>query len=174
VAVWYPSLEARTLITALHAARDAHSSKTMEDLRRTMASIRPARVQALAELAERLNAQAALRAGLETLPETSDWVEPLGLAGVEVPTYWALQSRGADPLTIELARVRTLPPGKQLRQVGRWLVPSSASMRARHPEASDSRTRLVGGYLRRWGSGLRRLPGAVSKIRRARRGAGES
>lgn len=169
VPVWYPSIEARALIIALHAARDTHSPKTMEDLRRAMAALSPPQIQTLAELARRLDAQSALRAGIETLPETSSYVESLGLAEVEVTNYWALMSHGADPLTVELERVRSLPPGDRLRQMGRWLVPSTASMRARHPQVGDSRVRLAGAYARRWGSGLRRLPAAVAEISRARR-----
>lgn len=170
VAVWFPSIEARALIIALHAARQPGMTKTSEDLRRAMEALSPAQTQTMAELARRLNAQAALRAGVETLPETSDYVEVLGLADVEVPAHWVLLSQNADLLSIELERVWSLPPGERLRRMGRWLVPSAASMRARHPEVGDSRPQLAGLYVRRWGSGVRRLPGAVARIRAARRG----
>ena len=76
-----------------------------------MAALAPDQILALAELAQRLDAQAALRAGLETLPETSEYVEPLGLADVEVPTHWVLLSQGADLLTIEFERVQVAAAG---------------------------------------------------------------
>ena len=170
IPVWFPSVEARALIIGLHAARQPGLPKTSEDLRRAMAALTPDQILALAELARRLDAQAALRAGLETLPETTEYVEPLGLAHIEVPTRWVLLSQGADLLTIEFERVRSLPPGERVRQMGRWLVPSAASMRARHPEIGDSRVQLAEVYVRRWGSGVRRLPGTVREIRRARGG----
>lgn len=169
VAVWFPSIEARTLIIGLHAARQPGMPKTSEDLRRALAALDPDQISALAKLASRLDAQGALRAGLETLPETAEFVGPLGLTGVEVPVHWVLLSQGADLLTIELDRVRSLPPGERARHMGRWLVPSAASMRARHPEVGASPVELAGVYLRRWGSGLRRLPQALREARAARR-----
>ena len=167
VPVWFPSIEARALIIGLHAARDPGSPKTTEDLRRAMNTLGPTQVRALSDLARRLNAQAALRVGVEMLPATAGFVDTLGLGDVGMPALWVLRSQGADPLSTELERVRSLPPGERARQLGRWLVPSAASMRARHPEVGNSRVQLAGIYVRRWGSGVRRLPGAVSAIRQA-------
>jgi hypothetical protein len=169
VPVWFPSLEARALIIGLHAARQPGVSKTAEDLRRAMAALSADQLRGVGDLARRLDAQGALRAGVETLPETAGYVEALGLSGVEVPTHWVLLSQGADLLSIELDRVRSLPPRERVLAMGRWLVPSAASMRARHPEIGDSRVALAGVYVRRWGSGVRRLPGTVARIRAARR-----
>jgi hypothetical protein len=165
--VWFPDLEARALIIALHVAR-LPIEKSKEDLRRAIGALSAPQLDAMMTLASRLNAQAALRAGLETTPETYPFVEQLGLSDVEVPTYWRLLSQGADMLTIEIERIRSLPRRQQVVAMGRWLVPSAASMRARHPEIGDGRANLAWGHVRRWGSGLRRLPGSVAKIRRAR------
>jgi hypothetical protein len=169
VTVWFPSIDARALIIALHAARDTRSSKTMEDLRRAFAALDAEQIASLRDLAARLDAQAVLRAGIETLPETAGLVGPLGLTDVDVPNYWRLRSQGADPLTAELERIRSLPLGERVVQTGRWVLPSAASLRARDPAIGNSRVRLAGAYVRRWGSGLRRLPVAVSKARAARR-----
>ena len=165
--VWFPSIEARALIIALHAARQPGFEKTSEDLRRAMGALDDPQMERLTQLSRRLDAQPALRAGLETLPETARYVDPLGLSDVEVPAHWVLLSHNADLLPIELERVWSLPPRERARQLGRWLVPSAASMRARHPEVGNSRVQLAGIYVRRWGSGVRRLPGAVSAIRHA-------
>ena len=165
IKVWFPSIEARALIIGLHVAR-LPIEKSKEDLRRAMSVLTPAQLEAMAMLAARLNARAALRAGFETMPQTAPFVEQFGLSDVEVPTYWRLLSQEADLLTIELERIRSLPRRQQVVAMGNWLVPSAASMRARHPEIGDGRGDLAWGHVRRWGSGLRRLPGAVAKIRR--------
>ena len=167
VDVWFPSLEARALIIGLHVARQPDIEKSMEDLRRALEALTVSQLEAMASLALRLKAQPALRAGLETMPETADYVGGLGLSDIEVPTYWRLLSQGADLLSIELERVRSLPPRQRAAAMGRWLFPSAASLRARHPEIGDSRVRLAGVYVRRWGSGLKRLPSAVRRVRRA-------
>jgi hypothetical protein len=167
--VWFPDAPSRALVVALHAARDPHSAKVAEDLRRAMAALDEQEQAALSALASELDARGALRAGLETQPETAGFVEALGLADAEVSTYWELRSHGAGRTAVRLDQLRATPWRHRPGQVGRWLFPSPALMRTRDPRATGGAVGLGVAYLRRLGDGARLLPGAVRDLRRARR-----
>jgi hypothetical protein len=166
--VWFPNIPSRALIVGLHAARQPYVEKTQKDLQLALAALSHEEIAGLAELARRLRAQGPLRAGLETRPEASHYIEELGLEDVEVPPYWRLLSQGADLLSIELERIRSLPPRQRAGAMVRWLFPSAASLRARHPEAASGHLALGRVYMQRWVSGMRRLPMALPKGRAAR------
>ena len=98
VAVWFPSIEARALIIALHAARQPRLPKTLGGpAPRDDARSARAQLQGLAELARRLDARPALRAGLETLPETTEYVEAAGARRRRGAGHWVLAQPGRRP-----------------------------------------------------------------------------
>ena len=167
--VWYPSTSARTLIIALHAARDPSSPKTGEDLRRAVRALDDDERAHLTSLARQLSAQAALRAGLESQSDTADEVSELGLSNVPVSAYWALRSRGASGTSIHLEELTTVPWSRRPITLWHWVFPSPALMRVRDPRAASGRAALAGAYARRLRSGVRALPAAVRELRAARR-----
>ena len=169
IQVWFPDLPARALIIALHAARDPHSLKTGEDLRRAVSSLGQDQRDDLASLAQLLEARAALKAGLETEPETRRAVADLGLTDVAVPPYWTLRSQGTSGTAIHLEELAGLPWSKRPAAVWHWLIPSPALMRVRDPRAAQGAKGLAAAYASRLGHGVRGLPDAVRDLRAARR-----
>ena len=169
VEVTFPDVTSRALIVALHAARDPRSAKVAEDLRRAMAALNPEERDDLALLAAELQARGALRAGLETQPETTDVVGALGLGDAEVSTYWELRSHGAGRTAVRLDQLRAAPWRERPGQVARWLFPSPALMRTRDQRAAEGTIGLGVAYAARLGQGVRALPAAVRELRAARR-----
>jgi hypothetical protein len=169
VDVWFPDLPSRALIIALHAARDPWSLKTAEDLRRAWHQLTRRQKDELAELAVELSAQPALRAGLETLPETTGAVEDLGLGDIEVPAYWALRGQKASGTAIHIQQVSGLPWHRRPTAAIRWLFPSPALMRVRDPQLKEGAIPLTSAYVSRLSSGIRALPQAIRDVRRAGR-----
>jgi hypothetical protein len=161
VDVWFPDLAARTLLAALHAARDPYSAKATEDLRRAAAQLQPATAAGLIDLAEQLQARGALRAGLETQPSTRDLVEQLGLQGVEVPDEWRLRSEGAGLTALRLSHLQEIPWAQRPATLGRWLFPSPTLIRDRMQLTDASTARLALAYLERLKNGAVGLPKAM-------------
>ena len=167
--VWFPDEVTRALLIALHEARDPLATKTYEDLRRALAALTEPQLDDLALVADELDAQAALRAGLEAHPDTAAAVDRLGLGDVEVPLEWALLSHAADGTAWRLGRLAEMPLRQRPGQVTRWLFPSPALMRYRNPEAAEGTVALARAYAVRLGQGARRAPRAVRQWRDARR-----
>jgi Uncharacterised nucleotidyltransferase len=168
VPVWFPDVTSRALVIALHIARDPHPAKTAEDLRRAWAELDADHRRELRDLATQVHAEPALRAGLETLPETTPGVQELGLSDVEVPAIWVLQSQGASGTALHLFEVAEQPLWRRPVTALRWAFPSPAVMRIRDPRASRGTVALSGAYARRLRDGLRDLPRALRELRRAR------
>lgn len=160
---WAPALPARSLLIPINAARSP-TARALEDLRRLIAAASDADWQETTQLAGRLEALPALRAGLE--------LDPLGrrvvkehLPDVTVSPQWSLRVQGAPRTAVRLAELKPMTWNQRLRHLTRWMVPSPAVVRMRDPSAATGRRQLALAYLRRFRDGVEALPSAVRALR---------
>jgi Uncharacterised nucleotidyltransferase len=165
-----PDRSSRLLLIALHAARDGRrSAKARADVERAVKQ--PVALwRDAVDLARRLDALPALRAGLAVVPPGAGLADELGLPR-DVPASWTLASESADAPTIELARLLELPWRRRFAVVAREIVPTPAFMRIWSPEAARSRRALSAAYVRRLAGLARRVPRDLRAVRAARRAA---
>lgn len=168
VDVWYPSLDARVLIVALHAARSSGFGKSRLDLIRAIGWADQGSWLGVGQLAAELNAEPALRAGLELI-EDPGLIERAGLARVTVEPEWILLTQNAARTAIRLNELQQLPWRERPGQIAMWLFPSPALMEIRDPGSADTRWTLTRAYARRLGQGIAHAPQAVRQLRDARR-----
>lgn len=166
--VWFPDLTSRALLVALNAARSPGSVKALGDLERLCTDRADVEWDLVVDLARRLDALPALRAGLELHPSGPAIIEANGLDAVAVDPEWQLRVAGASRTALRLDELSRLPWGRRPRAVGRWLVPSPAVVRMRDPRASAGRPALAAAYLRRLRDGVRDLPASVRAVRNTR------
>ncbi|MBF4765403.1 nucleotidyltransferase family protein [Nocardioides islandensis] len=155
--VWFPDLPSRALLLVLNAARDPYGAKPREDLRRLLAGASADDWRRTIDLARRLRALDALRAGVELEPESQDLVASTALADVEVSAAWRLRTSGSTRTAVRLEELRRLGPLAKARAVAGWVVPSPAIIRMRDPRAADSAWALARGYATRYRQGVREL-----------------
>jgi hypothetical protein len=155
--VWFPDLPSRALLLVLNAARDPYGAKAREDLRRLMAEASEDDWRRTIDLARRLKAMDALRAGVELEPAGHDLVASTALADVEVSAAWRLRTSGSTRTAVRLEELRRLGPLAKARAVAGWVVPSPAIIRMRDPRAADSAWALARGYATRYRQGAREL-----------------
>lgn len=166
--VWFPDWTSRALLIALNTARTRESTKSLGDLTRLFDSPPYLEWDLVVDLARRLDALPALRAGLELDPSGPAVVAATGLDAVPVATEWQLRLAGAPRTALRLDELRRLPPGRRLAAVGRWLVPAPGVIRMRDPRAAAGRAALVAAYVRRLAEGCRDLPRSVRALRATR------
>jgi hypothetical protein len=160
---------ARTLVVALHAAASGpHFPKPLADLSRAVASVDFEIWQRAADLAARVDAAAALAAGLRLDEQGRELARRLDLP-TAVPLDVALRASAAPPLAVDLVRAAQTPGiGPKLRLVGRKLVPTPALMRVWSPLARRGRAGLAVAYVARPLTLIRHAPAALAAIRAAR------
>lgn len=167
VEVWLPDLATRALLVCLNTARNP-VPQAREDLRRLCAAGRADDWAALVDLAARVEARAALRAGLELDPLGAEVVAHTDLLAVEVTPEWRLRLARAPRTALRLEELRRLGPHQRASTVLRWLVPAPAVIRMRDPRAAGGPLALAQAYVRRWAEGLSTLPPALRALGRAR------
>ena len=166
--VWFPDFTSRALLVALNTARSPGSVKALGDLGRLFDDRAGVEWDLVVDLARRIDALPALRAGLELDPSGAAVVTANGLDAVAVNPEWQLRLAGAPRTALRLDELRRLPWARRPGAVGRWLLPSPAVIRMRDPRASAGRAALAGAYLRRLRDGVRDLPGSLRAVRETR------
>ena len=166
--VWFPDLTSRALLVALNTARSPGSVKALGDLERLFTARAGVEWDLVVDLARRLDALPALRAGLELDPSGPAVIAANGLDAVAVDPEWQLRLAGAPRTALRLDELRRLPWGRRPRAVRRWLVPSPAVIRMRDPRAATGRPALAAAYLRRLRDGVRDLPSSVRAVQKTR------
>ena len=169
VPVAFPDVTTRALVVALHAARSPGNPRTGDDLLQAVQAMDLNGWADVASLAADLDALPALRAGLETQPEATRLVAPLGLSDVEVPAHWLLMSTDADQTAVRLDQLAGLSPAKRVGQVLRWAFPSPSFVRDGDPRAERGPAGLAVAYGARLVDGVRRFPAAYRQYRSSRR-----
>jgi len=169
VPVAFPDVTTRALVVALHAARTPGNPRTGDDLLQAVQAMDLNGWADVASLAADLDALPALRAGLETQPEATRLVAPLGLSDIEVPAHWRLMSTDADQTAVRLDQLSGLPPAKRVGQVLRWAFPSRSFVRDGDPRAERGPAGLAVAYGARLVDGVRRFPAAYRQYRSSRR-----
>jgi hypothetical protein len=165
---------ARALHVAIHAAhhsKEPHLSRPDEDLARAVEMLEPDVWADAAALAERLQAESALAAGLRLVPRGAAIAERLGLA----PARLDDESLGIAPAPLalgfeELAATKGWRP--RLALIVREVFPSPAFMRWWFPRAKRGATGLALAYC--WRPVflmIHAIPGFLAWRRRARREA---
>lgn len=166
--VWFPDFTSRALLIALNTARTKDSTKSLGDLARLFEPRSGLEWDLVVDLARRLDALPALRAGLELDPAGPAVIAANGLDAVPVDPEWQLRIAGAPRTALRLDELRRLPWSRRPGVVGRWLVPSPAVIRMRDPRASAGPRALAAAYARRLGDGIRDLPTSVRAVRETR------
>lgn len=161
--VWFPDLPSRALLVVLNSARTA-SAKATEDLARvTRADVD---WELVVQLADRISALPALRAGLELDDAGRAIVSATRLADVAVSSEWRLRIEGASRTALRIDELRRMSWPRRVRAVARWLFPAPAVLRMRDPRIGSGPIRVGLGYVRRIGDGLRALPESARALRR--------
>lgn len=166
--VWFPDLTTRALLVALNTARSAESTRARTDLSRVLDQGAGVEWDLVVDLARRLDALPALRAGLELDQAGPAVIAAHGLDAVPVDPEWRLRVTGAPRTALRLDELTRLPWARRPRVIGRWLVPPPAVMRMRDPRAAAGRSALVAAYARRLRDGVRDLPASLRALRRTR------
>ena len=163
--VWFPDLTTRALLVALNSARSAGSSKALGDLRRLLDDGAGVEWDLVVDLARRLDALSALRAGLELDPAGHDVIASNSLADVAVSREWRMRVSRAPRTAWRLDELRRMPLSRRPGAVARWVIPSPAVLRMRDPRAEAGRAALLVAYLRRLRDGAQDLPSSVRAVR---------
>jgi hypothetical protein len=126
-----PSIPARLLIIALHAAAHGRArSKSQEDLARSLDRFDLDTWKAAAGLAARIEAREAFGTGLRLLPEGDDLAEQLGLPRTTSP-YFLLRANGGSGLALFFERFASLHgTNAKLAFAARKLVPPRSLIRS--------------------------------------------
>jgi hypothetical protein len=156
VDVWFPDTPSRALLVAINTARDA-TSKAREDLVRLLRTLNEQDWEEVVDLARRLAALPALRAGLEIDSAGADVVRRIGLSEVEVSPEWRLRTSHAPRTALRLEELRRMPRSQRSTAMLRWLFPAPGIIRMRDPAARGGTLRLAAGYARRYRDGIRSL-----------------
>lgn len=164
--VWFPDLSTRALLIALNTAR-SRSPKGRRDLERLLRA--DVDWDDVLDLAERVQALPALRAGLELLPEGAALVASTPLVQVPVSTEWRLRLADAPRTALRLDELHRAPWSRRPRLFARWLFPPPSVVRMRDRRAAAGRAALAAAYTRRLVDGVAALPGAVRALHRSRR-----
>lgn len=167
--VWFPDHTSRALLIALNTARSHASRKARTDLARMLEASAGVEWDLVVDLARRLDALPALRAGLELDPSGHAVIETSGLADVPVSVEWRLRLADAPRTALRLDELRRMPWRRRSGALGRWLFPPAAVVRMRDPWAAAGRVALACAYARRYRDGMAALPASVRALRRTRR-----
>ena len=166
-----PSVAARALIVALHAAHHVDDSGTaLNDLERALARLAPAAWLEAAALARELDAVGAFVAGLSLSPRGQARLRQLGLP--MRPTGLTSVGRGESSFHVAqgIAWLGNTPGTRaKARFLRRRLLPSPRTMRRRSRLARHGPAGLVLAYLARLLDAARHLPTAFRALRRIRR-----
>lgn len=158
----------RLLHVALHAAQHGGAQRDLDVLGRAIEQVDEDTWRAAADLANSLEAEAALAQGLTMLPEGASLAKRLGL-GPALAIDVELRAAGAvEALTV--ARLHgTRGIGGRAMLVRHKLFPPATFMRKWSPLARHGRLGLTAAYAYRPIWVLRRTPGAIGAWRHARR-----
>jgi len=166
-----PSLPARALIIALHAAQHgAGHPRPLRDLSRALERGDDPLWDQVTALADGLEATPALAAGLLMLPEGAAVAARLGIADA-VDAEAAVLAQSPVPTAYGFARLAAIPgPRAKLAFLVRKLLPTPAFMRHAFPIARRGRLGLLLAYLWRpvWLL-LHAGPGLIAWLRARRR-----
>jgi hypothetical protein len=163
--VWFPSYPARALIIGLHAARSPNVRYIGDDLARVVRWADDNGWGDIVDLAMRMDAASAFRAGLETLNVGSEAVARAGLSRVPIRREWALRSSNAGLTALRLDELSGIPWRRRPSRVGRWLIPTPTLMRIRDPRAARSKWWLGRAYACRLVDGIKSIPAAIEALR---------
>ncbi|WP_326554505.1 nucleotidyltransferase family protein [Micromonospora sp. NBC_01813] len=166
--VLVPDKACCALFAALHAASPGGSAKPAADLARALAVLPVEVWTAAAELAARCAAVPAFALALRLAPAGGTVLSRLDLPETYPALSWLLANR-ASPTAVALASLAELPRRRRLHRLARLLVPSADYMRLANPEARSGPGALLLAYVTRYGRHARALPGALRKLRTARR-----
>lgn len=167
--VWFPDLPSRALLVAVNAARGGGSPQSREDLARLLDRTTAVEWELILDLAGRLDALSALRAGLELLPAGRELVSATQLREVAVSPEWRLRVSAAPRTALRLEELSRLPWAQRPNVVWRWLFPPAAVMRMRDPRAAGPVPVLALAHLRRLRDGALSVPHSLIELRRSRR-----
>jgi hypothetical protein len=158
------------LLVALHVAHHGASrKKPLGDLARALARLDEETWVQAAELAHRIEATAALAAGLRVLPEGSALAERLGLAE-DLPVDVALRASGAPPLALGLEWLsRTSGLRAKAALVAHVVLPPAGALRSWRMLARKGRLGLLAAYLSQPFWLARHTLPSLRALRRARR-----
>ncbi|MBV9213726.1 MAG: nucleotidyltransferase family protein [Actinobacteria bacterium] len=160
----------RALHVALHAAyHQRGGTNAQRDLETALERLPRDVWVECAALARRLEAEAAVGAGLRVIPRGAALADELGLTR-EGEGYWALAGGRADPGAHGVNRV--MSAGSPIRALGvlaRELFPPASYIRAVAPRHDIGTGSLASAYARRLFRGLRNAPRAIRTALRARR-----
>jgi len=162
---------ALALLLALHAAHHgAPRGKPIDDLVRALARLDEATWVRVRELAQRIDAIAALSAGLRFLPEGSALADRLGLP-TELPVDVALRASGAPPLALGLEWLSRTPRLRaKAALVAHVVLPPPGALRSWRMLARKGRLGLAAAYLSQPFWLARHTLPSLLALRRARKG----
>lgn len=171
VTVEAPGPAWRALNVVLHAAPEGPPDRqSWADLRRALDVADDDLWRQAAALASRLEAEAAMGAGLRLVPAGAELAGRLGLPD-RPPARFLLRRKAAPRPVRSVARLAELPGARnKVRYVGRKLFPPPDFLRQWSPLASRSRLWLVASYGLRLVSSLARFPPALVGWVRLHRG----
>ena len=166
--VWFPDFTSRALLIALNTARSASSAKARADLARLCEEQAGVEWDLVVDLARRLDALPALRAGLELHPSGAAVVAGTDLVAVPVSPEWRLRLADAPRTALRLDELQRLPWRLRPPDLWTWLFPPAALVRMRDPRAAAGPGALVGAYARRYRDGISVLPASLRALRNTR------
>ncbi len=164
VEVEVPSLPARTMHLALHAAQHGGVGQPREDLERGIARLAYESWEQARDLAVRLDAMSAFAAGVRCSPAGDALASRLELPAASV--YWSLRASGAPPTAGRLWYLRHAKTWRDRWRLVVWFWPqasadgASATGSAIVAELARSATAVTARYLRQTGRRWRRRRGA--------------
>jgi hypothetical protein len=170
VRVDVPSLSARGLIVALHAAHHVDTAgQALDDLERAVSRLEHTRWLEAAELARKLEAVGPFVSGLSLVPDGRELLLRLNLSPAASPLAGADRGERSFHVAQGILWLRSTPGtlGK-LRFARTRLLPSPRTMRQRSQLARRGLGGLGAAYVVRWLDALRHLPKALAALRRTR------
>jgi hypothetical protein len=158
-----PSLPARALHVALHAAQGDHgTTQHLDDLERAVTRVDREIWRDAALLAGQLRATSAFMAGLERIPAGRSLLSELDVEPTDA-TYERLRTGTPPPMALGVARLLERRDAHGLaRELLREVVPTRAFMRLWSPLAARGPAGLAAAYVWRPFYLAIRLPGAVA------------
>ncbi len=158
---------AQAFVIAAHAVQHVDSPKGRQDLARALISYDQQTWRAASALAARLDARAALGAGLRLHPDGARLADTLGL-DAQPTAEMRLRLAGAHPVAAGVLRfAEAMTISQKVRLLYHELAPSPAFMRIWHPLARRGNAGLMLAYAYRPLSLARDLPDALEASRRA-------